>query len=68
MNPYLSHTQASRQVLLTLSKPITVRDFINRVMKLMNEYGDADELAIKCGLNPDDLVKPSASFSKEKLH
>lgn len=56
------HIEAMRSVLQTARAPITVREMFIRTMRLMNETGDADDLARKCGFEPDDIVYRGENF------
>jgi len=56
------HAEAMRAVLQATSGQITVREWFTRTMRLMNETGDADEIARKCGFEPDDIVRRGENF------
>lgn len=58
----MTHEEAIRPVLEEQMDGISARNLFERVMLLMNEYGDPDDIARKCGLDPDDLIKPGKNF------
>jgi hypothetical protein len=52
-----------KSVLQAANEPITVHELFVRTMRLMNETGDADNIARMCGVEPDDIVYQGENFS-----
>jgi hypothetical protein len=52
-----------RSVIQASKGPLTVRELLERTMRIMNEHGDPDFVAKACGFEPDDLVYKGENFT-----
>lgn len=57
------HAEVMKAVLQAAKEPISARELFARTMRLMGETGDPDEIARKCGFEPDDIVYRGENFS-----
>lgn len=59
--------QEAMKGVLRSSDGITMTVFFERVLRLMGEDGSAEQMAIDCGFDPDDLITEGINSRKMKV-
>ena len=56
-------TEVMRSVIQASRNPLTMRELFTRTMRIMGDSGNADEMARRCGCEPDDIVYKGENFT-----